>query len=208
MDKDAAIRIITACAKLYDDNLKNKNLLFFFDDGWNGVAYIETLFLRRNYLHLTGVIQSGTRMRATDFYDISLRGQLSPSHFDLHKDGSSDLKLSVLSTIMSIHKTAKMVGDYNMTKSLLITEKIVGTVTACLGFVRENDYYLPNTVLREDIRDVTRSPQRRILATSLKKSNDTVYSEISYLAKDFTIGSLVLPDEIKKKVKIQETAKP
>ena len=140
VDKDAAIRIITSCARQYDDNLKNKNLVFLFDDSSNGVAYIETLFLRRNFMHLTGVVPSGKGMRSTDFYDISMRGQLSPRHFELHKDGSSDLKLSVLSMIMNIHKTAKMVGDYNLTKSLLITEKIVGTVTACLGFVRENGF--------------------------------------------------------------------
>ena len=74
------------------------------------------------------------------------------------------MKLSVLSQIMNIHKTAKMVGDYDNTKSVLFTEKIVGTVTACVGFVREGNYYLPNTTLREDIRTITvRTPMNNFL---------------------------------------------
>ena len=56
--------------------------------------------------------------------------------------------------------------EYSSTKSLLITDKIIGTITICLGFVyeTENSFYVPNTVLREDIRDVTKHPQNRILA--------------------------------------------
>jgi len=34
-----------------------------------------------------------------------------------------------------------MVGDYVFTKSILFIEKIVGTVTACVGFMRDGNYY-------------------------------------------------------------------
>ena len=202
MDKDTAIRTIVSCAKQYDTNLRNKNLLFLFANNDNSVSYFEALFLRRNYMHLTGIEPVSNNMRATDFYDICLRGQLSPEHFDLCGDGSSELKLSVLSKIMNIHKTAKMVGDFSMTKSQLFTEKIVGTITACLGFVREKDYYLPNTVLREDIRDVTISPQKRILSILTKRINDDEYSEMSYIAKDIIFELLALPEGIKSKIRI------
>ena len=89
-----------------------------------------------------------------------------------------------------------MVGDYDMAKTRLFTEKIVGTVTACLGFVREGNYYIPNTVLREDIRNVTTSPQKRILAIFVKGVKENAYKEISYIAKDINVETLDVPTEL------------
>lgn len=74
------------------------------------------------------------------------------------------MKLSVLPQLMKIYRSAKMVGDYSFTKSVLYTEKLVGNITASLGFVRDDKYYIPNTALKEDIRDITIKPHSRMLA--------------------------------------------
>ena len=120
--------------------------------------------------------------------------RLSPSAYEFSKDGTTQMKLSVLSQVMNIHRTAKMVGDYTHTKSMLITEKLAGTVTACLGFIRERgkrNSYVPNTVLREDIRNVVDKPPKKVLAIFRKSKNEPVYRECTYLAKGVLFESIL-----------------
>lgn len=202
MKKDEAIRILTTCAEKYKDNLENKNLLYIFTDNLK-TLHFESLFLPRHYLHLTGVKLLSGNIKSIDFYRLCLRKQLSQSVFSFHENGTTEMKLSVLSQIMNIQKTAKMVGDYDNTKSVLFTEKIVGTVTACVGFVREGNYYLPNTTLREDIRTITIRPQKRVLAILSKNTKDKQYSETTYLAKGVTIDSVIQTEELKSIVAMQ-----
>jgi len=202
MKKDEAIRILTTCAEQYKKNLDNRNLLYIFDDNIK-IHHFESLFLPRHYLHLTGVKLLSSEIKSIDFYRLCLRKQLSPSAFSFHENGTTEMKLSVLSQIMNIQKTAKMVGDYDNTKSVLFTEKIVGTVTACVGFVREGNYYLPNTTLREDIRTITVKPQKRILTILSKNIKDKQYSEITYLAKGISIDSIVQTEDLKPIINIK-----
>ena len=65
-----------------------------------------------------------------------------------------------------------------------------GGIKGCMGFVKDKDYYAPNTVLKEDIRNVTSSPQHRIVATFIKNISDDKYTELSYVAKKFDINEL------------------
>ena len=60
----------------------------------------------------------------------------------------------MLPEMVNIHKIARMIGSYDQSKVLLYTERLVGSVRGCMGFVTEGDYYVPNTVLREDIRKI------------------------------------------------------
>jgi hypothetical protein len=131
-----------------------------------------------------------------------LTGQLSPSVFALKKDGTTEMKLTVLHQAMNIHKTAKMVGDFNWSKSKLITEKIVGTVTACVGFERDGDssFYYPNTVLREDIRNIVENKAKRVVAIFRKEIKDESYSSCTYLAKGVSSKIILSSDEIKDKI--------
>ena len=137
MKKEAAIKIITDCAKSYRKNLENKNLLFVFG-ALQSPEYFEASFLPRNFLHLTGVKLSPNRISgSTDFYGRCLSGQLSPADFDMAQNGTTDMKLSILPQLMQLHHSAKMVGDYDNTKSVLYTEKLAGNISACIGFVKE-----------------------------------------------------------------------
>ena len=86
-----------------------------------------------------------------------------------------------------------MIGEYSFSKSLLYTEKLAGNVTACVGFVRDDRFYIPNTVLREDIRDITKRPQKRVLAVFKKEMKEPVYSELCYHAKGINLSRIPLP---------------
>jgi hypothetical protein len=169
-------------------------------------AYIETLFLRQHFMHLTGVcpdIEADSkykRLNPNKFCDAAIGRKLSPINIKLDADSTTEMKLSILSAIMNIHKTGKMIGDYNYIKPMLMTDKIVGTIVACLGLVENKGFYVPNTVLRENIKGVTRDPQRQILAILQKNSNDKVYSTITHIARDIDFEDIIIPEQIKDRV--------
>ena len=200
MKKETVIKIITECAKSYHKNLENKNLLFVFGAP-QSPEYFEASFLPRNFLHLTGVKLSPKRISgSTDFYERCLSGQLSPADFDMAQNGTTHMKLSILPQLMQLHHSAKMVGDYDNTKSVLYTEKLAGNISACIGFVRENAYYIPNTALREDIRDISVHPQKRVLAIFSKEISQELYDTLCYTAKKIEVSCLSLSEALRQKL--------
>lgn len=163
MTNTEVLKIILYSAKLYRDNLVDKNMIIIIYDATTKLySHIETVFYKRNFLHLTGVqIRSKKGAPAfnpeiggaTDFYELCLINELKITDFKQAFDGTTPLKISVLSQLMTL--TGNLLGDFNYTKNLLITEKLVGNIRGCMGFVEEHGYYIPNTLLKDDIRDVT-----------------------------------------------------
>ena len=188
--KTEALRIIHNCALLYRENLAHKNVLFVTLCDRNA-DYFEAAFLPRNYLHLTGV---RTDLRSTDFYYSAVRDRLNENDFRFSGDGTTDKKLAVLPSLMKIYLTARMVGDYDYSKSLLVTDKIACTITAAMGFKKngDSDLYVPNTALNTDMREITKNPVRRVAATFIKDKQNDKYRELTYIAKGLTIDDSVL----------------
>lgn len=197
MKKEMAIKIIVDCAKDYHTHLENRNLLFLFGSS-NKSEFFEASFLPRHFLHLTGAqIDKSHFSGSSDFYEKALKNNISPNDFSLSVNGTTEKKLLILPQLMKIYRSAKMVGTYNSIKSELYTEKLAGNVTACLGFVFDEGYYIPNTALKEDIRDITYKPQQRILAIFRKPITAIKYQELCYTAKGVNIDTLVLPRSMK-----------
>lgn len=74
-----AIRIICAAAKDYDRLLNGYNYIFIYKNRTtNQIEYFETVFLGRNFQHLTGVEfidKHGNQIsNATYFYQVSAHG--------------------------------------------------------------------------------------------------------------------------------------
>ena len=184
MEKKEAIRILSECAKLYKAHLLNKNILIIFDTK-DGPAYFEAVFLPRHFLHLTGVGLTNKTGGSSDFFRKCLSGRLNMADFYLLSDGTTEMKLRVLPQIMQIQRFAKMIGDYDGSKTWLYTEKIAGNVTACMGFVLNDDgkYFSPNTALNEDIRKITNRPQHRILGIYMKNVGESRYTDKCFVAK-------------------------
>ena len=193
MQKKEAIDIIVKCAELYHTNLENRNLLFVFGNE-HRVEKLETIFLKRNYLHLTGIIPEKSKITsANDFYKICIEHELKEDYFSLAYN-VTEMKLSILIQMMNIHKSAKMIGNYNFNKPQLYTEMLAGNVFGCMGFVKEGHLYIPNTVIKEDIRDITEKPQKRMMAIFSKKISEKWYNKITYLAKDVDLDMLGLSE--------------
>lgn len=175
MKKEDALRTIISCARQYDENLNNKNLMFIYKNDKN-IDKIETVFLPRNFMHLTGVKLKNGRKGSVDFYKACLKNRLSLSDFELSKDGTTEMKLSILPKLMNIKTSAKMIGEYNNSKSILITEKIIGNTHSCIGFIKENGYYIPNTALKEDARNLMIGKSNQILLIYEKSIKDKTYN--------------------------------
>jgi hypothetical protein len=114
--------------------------------------YFETSFSPANFLHLTGIRANNRKER---FFDAALDERLSPEDISFDPGGTTELKLSILQQLMSIHVTARMVGDYDSSRPLLIADKFAGTVTAAIGFLSVNGIYIPKSALKIDMREIT-----------------------------------------------------
>lgn len=183
MDKKDAIKIITACAKKYRDNLANNNLLFVTLVNNNRFNYIMVKYLPSNFLHLTGFnVCNG--LSPNQFYKKCLRRKLSFEDFEFKDDGTTLLKLEILPQLMDIHKCAKMLGDYNGSKPRLLCDKLAGTVAGCMALRMENNYFAPVSALQEDIRDLINN-QERIIAIFRKPITNELFNNLTYLAKGF-----------------------
>jgi hypothetical protein len=130
---------------------------------------------------------------------------LTVEQFSFSDNGTTPLKLEVLPQLMEIYKNARMVGDYDNSRAYLYTEKIAGGVTANLGFVKDENYpesgfYVPNTTIKDDIRNMSLKPVQRVLAIWVKKAPDSKYPLLTYLAKGISLDMPDLQGILKEKV--------
>lgn len=202
--KEQAITIVSTCAKSYQENLVDRSLLFVCMDKHKRISCVEFTFDVSNFLHLTGLklknaIDSNGKeykLSATDFYHKCLNKKLSVREFDFAPDGTTSLKLDVLPLVINKNLSAGMIGDYNSMNPRLYTEKLVGGVKACVGFVltAPSGRYVPNTVLKVDIRDYVTNTAR-VIAVFRKIKADELYAELTYKAKNVDWSSVQYPKE-------------
>ena len=194
--KSEALRIVHRCATEYQKNLVNKNVLFVSLNN-NKAELFEVSFLPRSFLHLTGI---RTQLKSTTFYAMALRDRVREQDITLADDGTTDKKLDVLQSLMNIQVTARMLGDYDHSQRLLVTDKLAGTVTSAMGFRRDGDYYMPNTSLKTDMRTITKKPVQRIAAIFVKGFNDEKYSKLTYIAKGLSVDDDIFIPVMSEKV--------
>ena len=82
-----------------------------------------------------------------------------------------------------------MIGDHDEFTINLYTEKVVGNINACIGFIKGKNTYVPNTLLKTDMRNHCKNVER-ILLILRKQNTEDRYSEITYAAKNIDLISL------------------
>lgn len=195
MTKHQAIQIISKSAKQYHKHLENYQIAFVYRDADNHSNYTEVQFRSYNFLHFTGVTpRSG--LNAKNFYRYALNNQLSERDFSFKDSHTTELKLQILDIIMNIDSKARMIGNYTGSHIELFTEKVTGTTTACLGLISNGNCYIPNSVLKEDIRTVIPKPPGKIYAILKKKIKSTLYTELTYKSKNICITKKCLPKDL------------
>ena len=89
-----------------------------------------------------------------------------------------------------------MIGDYNSRNPKLVTDKLAGGTAACMGFVPTGTKprYVPNTILKVDIRNYIRN-QARVIAVYCKPASEAQYTEATYFVKKVDWDAIQYPEE-------------
>lgn len=197
MDKKQAVKVISEAVKIYDNIHCNKNLLIIFGNP-SKPSYIETKAEAKNFLHLTGVklnnsllndISDKNANTLSVFYAKALQNKLSIDNFDF-KDGSTVQKLQVLTNTLKLSANAKMIGNFLDGRINLKTDKIAGSVSSFLGFKKIGKYYVPNTVMADDLRKNT-TEAKKVLAILSKSISEDKYNTIEMTGKKIDIERLI-----------------
>ena len=196
MTKEQAIRIVTSCAEAYSRELLNKCLLFVIADKHKRITVMETRFGAGQFLHLTGLKIVDKELSAPRFLKKCLDHKLSPNDFEFPDNQTTFMKLEVMPILICKNLAANSVGTYKGTGLVLKTEKIAGGIKGCIGFVSDSKekYYVPNTLLKADIRDHI-VDSGRILVTYRRNITEEKYSEIVYVAKKVDWKRVALPEK-------------
>ena len=133
MTKKEALSIVFACAPLYKENLVDKSLLFITTDKHKSVHCLEVTFDISNFLHMTGFKLRKPSINARHFFNLCYDKRLTEADFEFSADGTTEMKMHVLPSLMKKNLSAKMLGDYNMSQPKLYTDKIAGSLSACMG---------------------------------------------------------------------------
>lgn len=206
--KEEARKKVLNCAKEYQKKLLNKKFIIIYREREdNCIHYIEVIFYKRNYQHLTGIElidEKGNVVhhQADNFYRKCIENKLGLDEFQLKKDGTAHLKLSALSALMDVTKITKITGDYNNIRPYLFVDKVMGGVNFCLGLSKEENLYVPSSALLEDIKKLTDAPSQ-VLAILEKEINDDIYRTIKHVAKGLNLHNLALPNEISDKISLE-----
>lgn len=191
------------CAKIYKQNLENKKLLFLTEDKTNFFSFFEIAMFPRNFMHLTGckIIENNKNIPTIEFYSRFLNNNINEKNIIL-SNSTSFYKIEILPQLMNLDKNAKILGDYDNSKIYLQTNKLVGNINACIGFIKEKHTYIPNTALNEDIRNITTNI-KKVIAVFKKNFNDKMYNQITYLKNNYNISKLLKCVNIKNLVDFQ-----
>ena len=127
---------------------------------------------------------------------------LRPQYFK--SDGTTELKLQALPLVINFLKSSKMTAIFNSIRPKLSIDRLAGTTTFCLGFTKDNEYYVPSSCLLEDIRNLT-DVTFQILAIFSKPANKTtsVYKDIRYVAKSVKLSHLSLPTNLSSLISLE-----
>lgn len=161
-------------AETYKRILLDKSFLFIGQGTKDeSQLIIECIFLPCNFMHLTGCEILGGAP-PTSFFDRCLNRRLSPDEFDCIPEAF--LKKDVFDEVFSLPYSAKMIGRSSGGGNRLYTERLAGNIRGCMGFVLgdKTPCYSPNTVLKEDIRNIVIKPQK-LLAVYGRPVNSELY---------------------------------
>lgn len=197
-----AIRIITNTAKLYDETLNGYNYIFIYRNRINNkIEYFESIFLGRNFQHLTGIdfIDSNKNIihNPNYFYQKCVNSTLKENEIRFKSDGTTELKLQALPLVVNFLKSSKMTAIYTPIRPKLSVERLTGTTNFCLGFTKDKDYYVPSSCLLEDIRNLSNITFQILAIFSKPASKSTpIYKDVRYIAKGVKLKQLSLPNNL------------
>ncbi len=195
-DKINDLNLIKQAAKLYEENLMNKNVLLIYLEN-NEIEYYEVTFLKEHFKHLSGV---KTKLNAYEFSYKARKNRLKLQDFD-YKDSTTGLKLDNLIKFINLNFYAKMIGNFKQNKVYLSITKLAGNNNIMIGFDEGEKINYPKTLLKGDIRDYTLNPNR-IIGILTKDVKDFKYQKLTYIAKNISTNRILSDKKLKELLNI------
>ncbi|WP_047394188.1 PBECR4 domain-containing protein [Cetobacterium sp. ZOR0034] len=184
INKKDILKKLKVALNNYETFLKNKDFIIIYKDNSNNFIFKRMIFLKKNFFHLTGL---KSHLKAEVFYNHLKNGTLGLADFNLKSDGTTRLKLDVLESFHFLLSSECEIGEYdsnNYKNIRLMSHTVLGKKITCLGFIRSNTCYYPNTLLKENLKQITISTNKVI--TILKKSLENKDYSINFLNKNYT----------------------
>ena len=155
---------------------KSNNGLSFSD-----LSFYETTASKVNFAHLTGT--NGTISRE-QFFDRALKNELSVENFDF-RDNTTFMKLEVIQTALNASENFESCGYFRNSSSHtdLDSDLLIGNRNSIIGFRATGNMFVPNTLLKGNIRDETASVNS-VFAVFQKGINDSQYTNTVCFAPD------------------------
>ena len=221
--KEEAVEIAIREGKSYKSKLAGTALLIIYRDRLdNEIKGLEIEFYPHHYQHLTGLVltqtdkTSGTKIirkhTAMEFYRRCVRKPyITPQEIEFVNTSTIDLKMTALPLITQITKITKMTGEFDeSTKINLNCDYVIGGENSCIGISKNknNDRYFTRSCLNENIKKITKYTSQ-VIAIFQKNVNDLKkYQDIRYVAKGVDLSHVILTEEIKGKVSMENYILP
>lgn len=192
-DKAKALNVIVAAAKIYDNTLNGKELLFITKQD-KKIVFYEMQFHSRNFKHFTGV---DTQLSAERFYQKAINRRLSIKDFRFKDAFLVEKKMNVLQNAVKLPFLARMVGDFNYAGIKIQADIGSGTTNYTMAFRRDkNEVLYPVSVLDEDIRKATKatSPVVAILSRDI---GTLLYDNLTYKSKNINFKNMHIPKDLR-----------
>lgn len=188
-------------ARLYEERLNGKNIMFIFENNYTKeLNYIETQFLANNFMHLTGVIHEKIKS-SKEFYKLCINKKLSYKDVTQKQNGTTKLKLDIFPQLLNLSRNAKVISNYDNSKVNLYTEKLIGNYRGCIGFIKKDKFYLPNTIIKQDLREISqKGTVNKVIAILEKKIEEKKYAKLTYINKEIQIWKVIEKLNIKNKI--------
>lgn len=185
-NKNAALKIIVQPAKKYEEKLNNQHFLFIYKQG-REEKQTQIGFRDMHFLHLTGV---KTKLSAQRFYEACVSSRLSIRDFEMDSKGKVQQKLMVLPYLHELPYHNCMIGDFINSGIMIRSDYFIGDTKAVMsvGFRQGKTVDMPVTLYNENIKKLVR-PSCKVLAILKKAYNEPTYETITYLSKDYEMGS-------------------
>ena len=191
VDNKVILQKIKDAALEYKTNYVSKSFLYIFESG-----YIEVLFKKESFSHLTGVCRT-MGMTAKDFFQKASDKKLSIKHFCFDTTHPADLcfqKLFFLNDLQSLVKTEVSILQNIKTDSVEYSLGIGEThYTLCL--IEKNGYYIPRSLYCADCTSKSDNVFK-VYAILSKDINSKLYGTVNF----HNGTKLILSDEIKNKI--------
>lgn len=181
--KDAAIE--------YKTNYVNKSFLYIFEN-----TYIEVLFKKESFSHLTGVSRI-TGISAKDFFQKAVEKKLSIKHFGFDNNHPANLcfqKLFFLNDLQSLVNSEVSIFQNIKTDSIEYSLGI-GEVHYTLCLIEQDGYYIPRSLYCADC-SAKSDNVFKVYAILCKDINSKLYDNINF----HNGTKLILSDELKSKI--------